>query len=79
MQYRGGYAFAKIVREGRLLLKFVAHSFYGGNAVYPQFLSDLANVYIDGAITYNNFITPYLVKDLISQKHAAWPMGQQIQ
>ena len=35
-------------------------------------------MHINGAVSYNNIITPYLVQDFISQKYSSRPGSQQV-
>jgi hypothetical protein len=45
---------------GGLPLKFIAHPFYGCDAVHIQLLPDFSYVYIDGAVANNDVTTPNL-------------------
>src|SRR5436190_23273240 len=47
-------------------LEFISHSFYRGYAIDAKFLTDLSNMYIDGAVTNDYIIAPNLAQDLIA-------------
>ncbi len=79
MEWGAAYAITKIVRDGRLLLKFVPHPLNGSDAVNAQLLSNLSDMDIDGAIAYDHFVAPHLVEDLVAQENPTRAMRQQVQ
>ena len=64
------------VQRRYLQLKLVTHSFYGGDTINSQLLSDLPDMYINRSITNDYIITPNLVEDFVSEKNTARFEGQ---
>lgn len=52
-----------------LKLKLIPDTLYGSNAIYPQFLPDLADMHINSAVAYNHIIAPDLVQNLVPEKN----------
>ncbi len=58
-----------------LEFKFIPNSLHCCNAINTQFLTDFADVDINGAVANNYIITPYLVKYFIAKKNTAGLLG----
>src|SRR5207249_3761161 len=50
-------------------LKFIPHAFHRGNAINTQFLPDLSDVNIYGAIADDDIVAPNLAENFIAQKN----------
>src|SRR5579863_7458461 len=72
----------KFLVEGmrqRSEIKLIPHPFYGGDAIQPQFLPDLADMDVDGAVADDDLVAPDLVEDLVAQKDPTRPRSQQVE
>ena len=58
--------------------KLISHALHSRDTINAKFLADLADVYVDGAVAHDHFITPYLIQDLITEINAAWLLGKQV-
>ena len=63
---------------GGLQLEFIPYSFYRGYAIDAEFLTDLPDMNIDGAITNDHIIAPNLAQDLIAQENATGTRSEQV-
>jgi hypothetical protein len=68
------HIFKYIGPDSRALdIEFIADSLHGRDAVYPEFLSDLPDMHIDGAVTDYDVRSPDLSEDLVPEENPAGP------
>ena len=51
--------------------KFIPNPFYGGDAIHPQLLPDLADVHINSAVANDYIIAPHLVQYFVAEENTA--------
>ena len=57
------------IDERLLQFKLISNTFYGGDTIQIEFLSDFSDMYINGSVAHNDIRSPYLMKNLISEKY----------
>ena len=51
--------------------KFIPNPFYGGDAIHPQLLPDLADVHNNSAVATDYIIAPDLVEYFVAEENTA--------